>query len=30
VTCTRDVLGVTVTVVETGISPIDTYRQAAN
>ena len=28
VTCTRDVLGVTVTVVETGISPIDTYRQA--
>jgi Flp pilus assembly protein TadG len=30
VTCTRDVLGVTVTVSETGISPIDTYRQATN
>lgn len=28
VTCTRDVLGVTVTITETGISPIDTYRQA--
>lgn len=30
VTCTKDVLGVTVTVVETGISPIDTYREATS
>lgn len=27
VTCTRDVLGISVTVVETGISPLDTYRE---
>jgi Flp pilus assembly protein TadG len=30
VTCTKDVLGITVTVVETGISPIDTYRETTN
>ncbi|HET9173563.1 MAG TPA: TadE family protein [Actinospica sp.] len=28
VTCTKTVFGIDVTVVETGISPIDTYRQA--
>ena len=27
VTCTRDVLGISVTVVETGISPLDTFRE---
>ena len=28
VTCTKNVFGFDMTVVETGISPIDTYRQA--
>lgn len=30
VTCTQEVLGITVTVVETGISPLDTYRETTN
>lgn len=28
VTCTKDVLGINVTVSETGSSPVDTYREA--
>jgi Flp pilus assembly protein TadG len=28
VTCTKEVLGIDVTVKETGTSPVDTYRQA--
>ena len=30
VTCTQEVLGITVTVVETGVSPLDTYRETTN